>query len=213
MPSRCWPPRGTCHERPAVPVTRNRKRGTGRRPPRFPAMARRYANTLLALSGAILFATVIGVQLGQSAIGEIKPIHFGGAAEPPRAIDPATLRRPAGDSFAAAYGWEQGYAARAHACEGNCDAHEARRAAAIAIEPIAAEPAAGPYWRDATSTDEPKPWAPGETGGRRLSVERYMHYPVETASVESAPVETALVEAEAEAAGPKVLVFDESRAD
>ena len=166
-------------------------------------MVRRRSNGLLALSGAILFAALLGVQLGHSAIAEIKPIHFQGAAAPPRSIDPATLPTPAGASFASAYGWDRGYAARAHECAGNCDAHEARQAAAIAIEPIAAP--AEPSWRDATATDEPKPWEPGETGHRPLSVERYLHYPVETASVESAPVEAE----PAEPVEAKVLVYDE----
>lgn len=168
--------------RPAV--AGRRADGTSRRPPRFPAMPRRRYNALLASSAALLAAALIGVQLGHSAIAEINPIHFQGAAEPPLAIDPGALRPPAPDGFASAYGWDQGYAARAYECAGNCDAREIRQAAAVAMEPIGGQGAGAPAWRDATPVAEPKPWPPGETATAALSVERYLHYPVEQVSAE-----------------------------
>ena len=45
--------------------------------------------------------------------------------------------------------------------------------------PVATRDAAAPYWRDVTPTTELRPWPPGEVPHRGLSVERYMHYPVE----------------------------------
>jgi len=151
-------------------------------------MLRSRSNALLASSVALLAAALIGVQLGHSAIAEINPIHFQGAAEPPAGIDPGALRPPAPDSFALAYGWEQGYAARAYECAGNCDEREIRQAAAIAMEPIRGQGAGAPAWRDATPVVEPKPWAPGEIATAALSVERYLHYPVEQASADE-PIE------------------------
>lgn len=149
---------------------------------RFAAMLRRRSNLGLSLSVAVLAAAVLGVLLGHGAIAEINPIHFQGAPMPPQGIDPATIRPPRGDGYAQAYGWQQGYAARDFDCRGNCDALEARRAAAEAIAIAIAAPAdSGPYWRDATPAPEPAPWPPGETGSRALSVERYTHYPVEDA--------------------------------
>ena len=151
-------------------------------------MLRHRSNALLASSVALLAAALIGVQLGHGAIAEINPIHFQGAAEPPQGIDPGAVRPPVPDSFALAYGWDQGYAARAYECAGNCGAREIRQAAVIAMEPIGGQVAGAPVWRDATPVTEPKPWAPGETATAALSVERYLHYPVEQASAEE-PIE------------------------
>gem|GEM_PF-2145163 len=153
------------------------RRAGGARPWRGPRLS-----FVLALSAALLFAAILGVQLGQSAISEINPIHFRGVEARPRGIDPAAAR-PAPDALASAYGWGEGNAARAAECAGDCDARRARAAMASALdEAVRPRPASGPYWRDATPATEPKPWPPGETGEtgeRPLSVERYMHYPVE----------------------------------
>ena len=66
---------------------------------------------------------------------------------PPRAIDPdASAGRPA--AYAQAYDWEQGRAARAVDCGGNCDARQIRQAAAMAIDVVRPRRAA-PWWRDA----------------------------------------------------------------
>jgi len=126
---------------------------------------------LLGLSIALLAAAVLGVQLGESAIGEINPIHFQGAVSSPKGIDP-NAARPIPNAFAQAYGWDRGQAARAADCGGDCDAHQSRAAFATVL----ADPPPEPYWRDVTPAAAPSPPQPRE---RPLSVERYMHYPVE----------------------------------
>jgi hypothetical protein len=137
------------------------------------------SNALLGLSVAFLVAAVVGVQLGQSAISEINPIHFRGELARPVGIDPNAVQ-PASDAYAGAYGWDQGYAARAADCGGDCDARRARDAVAFAfVEPVPPRTISAPYWRDVTPTAEPRAWAPGEVPNGGLSVERYMHYPIE----------------------------------
>ena len=155
--------------------------GTGRARPRFSAMLR-HSNLILASSLAFLAAAILGVQLGHSAISEINPIHFRGAAAPPRGIEPAAVRPP--DAFASAYGWEQGNAARALDCGGDCTARRARQAVIVGLEVSAPRPASAPYWRDSTPTTEPRPWPPGETGEGTPGVKRYMHYPIEEEAAE-----------------------------
>lgn len=175
-------------------------------------MLRRSSNALLGLSVASLVAAVIGVQLGHSAIAEINPIHFQGVAPAPRAIDPNAAAVPQ-DSFAQAYGWDEGQVARAYACGGDCGAREARQAVAMAVQPASARPARLPWWRDSTPADEPRPWPPGATGGRPLSVERYMHYPIERASMEADEGEDQEQAEAAEPAEAKVLVYDQGAAE
>ena len=161
--------------------------GTGRRDPRFPAMLRRRSNLILALLAALPVAAILGVQLGQSAIAEINPVHFRGAAARARGID-ADAARPVPDAYALAYGWNEGYDARAMDCGGDCAARRTREAMVFGLDkPAPAAPAREPYWRDATPTSEPAAWAPGETGGRPPGVERYMHYPVEDEAEAKAP--------------------------
>ena len=165
---------------------RARTEGTGRGAPRFSFMVRRRLNTILGFSAAVLVAGAVGVQLGESAIAEINPIHFQGAASPPRGIDPVSVA-PAEDSFAAAYDWEAGHAALRAACGGDCNARLSRHATAYAYDaPAVVQPAAAPYWRDITPAAEPAPWPAGETGAPRPEVERYMDYPVEQAPAEAA---------------------------
>ena len=145
--------------------------------------------SILALSSALLMAAILGVQLGRSAISEIDPIHFRGAAARPRAIDPGAAR-PAPDAYASAFGWEAGEAMRAQDCGGDCDARRAREAMVSALDSaVRPRPAGEPWWRDTTPTSEPKPWPAGDTGERPLSVERYMHYPVEEAAAAETPAD------------------------
>jgi hypothetical protein len=154
---------------------------------RFPVMLRRRASLILGVSIAFLVASLLGVALGRSAIAEINPVHFRGAAERPHAIDPnAGARVP--DAYASAYGFGDGHAARAADCGGDCNAREARDAGVVST-PVRPRPASGPYWRDATAVTEPRPWPAGEVGPQALSVERYMHYPVETSTETAAEVE------------------------
>jgi hypothetical protein len=146
-------------------------------------MLRNPSPLALAFPAGLLIAAMLGVQLGQSAIAEINPIHFQGASSPPQGIDPAAAV-PTEPSFAQAYGWEDGQAARARSCGRDCDARQARDAMADAT--VRARPASQPLWRDATPVTEPKPWPAGATGERALSVQHYLHYPIEEEQMEEA---------------------------
>src|SRR5437763_15974560 len=88
---------------------RRRRPGTGRAPGRFRRML---SNRVLWPSMiGIALAVGIGVQMGESAIGAINPIHFQGAAPPVQAIDP-NAAPPTESAFLQPYGWDQGNAAR-----------------------------------------------------------------------------------------------------
>ena len=173
-------------------------------------MVRTRSRALIALSAGFLVAAIVGVQLGQSAISEINPIHFQGPAERPIGIDPQAIQ-PAPDPYAGSYGWDQGQAARAVACAGDCDARQSRDAAILAFaEPVTTRGLSAPYWRDVTPTTELAPWRPGALPNRGLSVERYMHYPVtEEESAEAAAPPAPTPVAAAPAAGAPLPDTDE----
>ena len=63
-------------------------RGTARQGLRFWTMVRTRPSSLALTSAGLVAAAIIGVQLGQSAISEIDPIHFQGPLERPHAITP-----------------------------------------------------------------------------------------------------------------------------
>jgi hypothetical protein len=179
----------------SVPVRPSGTRG-GR--PRFPAMRSR--SIALAATGAgLLAAAIIGIQLGESAVSEINPVHFQGPVERPVGIDPAAARTVVEDPYARAYGWAESFPPGAASCGGDCQARQARAAAAAAFAgPVETRDAAAPYWRDVTPTTELRPWPPGQVANRGLSVERYMHYPVneEQAAQAAAPEPAAPAPAE-----------------
>lgn len=159
--------------------------GTRRGRPRFSGMLRTRSSALIASGAGLMVAAIIGIQLGQSAVSEIDPVHFQGAAERPVGIDPAAAaRRAAPDPYSQAWG-DSG--APGPICGGDCEAGQAR-AAAVFDGPVATRELA-PYWRDVTPTTELRPWRPGQVPNRGLSVERYMHYPVneEQAAEAAAP--------------------------
>ena len=110
----------------------------------------------------MLVAAVLGVQLGQSAIAEINPIHFQGAASA-AARDRSRCRRPPPDAFAAAYGWDEGQAARAADCGGDCDARQARHAIA-SLDAAASYSGRRALLARRHADAEPAPWRAGETG-------------------------------------------------
>jgi hypothetical protein len=150
-----------------------------RRPhPRRSERARARSIALAAAAAGLLAAAIIGIQLGQSAISEIDPVHFQGPAQRPVGIEAATAR-PAGDApFSQPYVWSQSAAPGAE-CVGDCEARQARAAAAAALaEAVETRDRSAPYWRDVTPTTELPPWRPGALPNGGLSVERYMHYPV-----------------------------------
>ena len=145
---------------------------------------------------------VVGVQLGESAIAEIDPIHFQGAAVHPRdrgaAIDPATRSRRA----------QAGYRPGLWLGRGPCRA--ARRMRGMrALSGDAAyagrKPPPAPARRRCLARRQPpppslKPWPPGEVSARGdPAVERYIDYPIE----EKPAVEAA--EAESPAAPDKAV--------
>lgn len=134
---------------------------------------------LAAGAAALAGAGIVGVQLGQSAISEVNPIHFQGPLERPKAITPPPEPAPY-DPYAQTYNWTMGAGeTEAMACELDCDGSQAREAMRLALAGQDGAPApALPAWRDATPQTELRPWPPGTVPGRGLSVERYLHYPV-----------------------------------
>lgn len=169
--------------------------GTSRPRRRYFAMFRARPSGLALSSIGLLGAAVIGVQLGESAISEINPIHFQGPLERPRAITPPPEPAPF-DPYGRNYVWSRPPDPTLAQCVGDCDPALASRAARLDLEGSAGRDSALPYWRDATPATELRPWAPGEMPNAGRSLERYMRYPVnreqaEAAVAEEAPVRTA----------------------
>jgi len=152
--------------------------GTRRGRPRFAPMMRTRSNALIASGAGLLIAAILGTQLGQSAISQIDPVHFQGPEARPVGIDPVAAGPAADDPFSRPYVWSQERGPGAAGCIGDCEARQARAAAAAFAEPMATRDPAAPYWRDVTPTTELRPWPPGELPNREPGVERYMHYPV-----------------------------------
>jgi hypothetical protein len=155
--------------------------GTGRRHRRFPVMLRTRPSNLALASLGLAAAAIIGVQMGQSAISEINPIHFQGPLERPRAITPPPEPAPF-DPYAQPYVWSMPPSRSLADCGPECDT--SRQAVDLALGEPAGRDAALPYWRDATPATELRPWAPGRLPDSGVRVERYMHYPVDSEQVE-----------------------------
>lgn len=160
-------------------------------------MIRRHPYALPALGAALLMAGVVGVQLGESAVAEINPIYFQGAAVHPRdrgaALDPQAVE-PAEAGYAQAYGWDAGNAARIADCDG-CDVLTPYEAFAY-VEPV--RRIAAEHWQEPEPAVALQPWPPGEVAARReRDIERYTGYPIEEKRVEapSAPDAPEAVEA------------------
>src|SRR4051812_47567382 len=118
--------------------------------------------------GGIALAVGLGVQLGDSAIRDIDPIHFQGPAARPAGIAPVADAPPP-SPYQQAYGWDQGNAARL-ADGGNID------------YPYAPTPAvhfvADPGWQAETPPLSLPPWPPGRVSAHP-DVERYTDFPIE----------------------------------
>jgi hypothetical protein len=143
--------------------------GTARRPGRF---RRVLSNRILWPSMiGIALAVGFGVQMGESAIGGINPIHFQGAAPPVRAIDPAASPPPATSTYAQAYGWEQGNAARQADSGSNQDFD-------YVPQPATVQRTADPAWQEPAAPVSLTPWPPGRVSAHP-DVERYTDYPIE----------------------------------
>jgi len=117
----------------------------------------------------IALAVGIGVQMGESAIGAINPIHFQGPAPPVQAVDPNQLPPPMQPSYAEAYGWAQGSAAL-------------QAAGATPYEDFDYVPQ--PVVQQAAAPLPPPPpirmtpWPPGQVSAHP-DVERYADFPIE----------------------------------
>jgi hypothetical protein len=142
-----------------------------------------------------IVAGAVGLQLGESAIGQIDPLYFQGRAEPPRDVtkDP---RPQSASAFAEASGWEEGYKARAAECPGCGLATPATASARPAPLYTYSDAAIAPRWQyadDAASGDEVRI----ERSLGSAQVQRYLHYPV---SADQAEARAALDSEPAEAA-------------
>jgi len=151
-----------------------RRRGTARRPSRF----RNMLNNRALWPGMIGIALSVGfgVQMGESTIGSINPIHFQGPAPPVQAIDPNAPPPPT-SPYAQAYGWEQGYAAR-QAEAGNIAATSAGYPDFDYLPEVRVHRAAEPVWQEGNAPTTLAPWPPGQVSSHP-EVERYTDYPVE----------------------------------
>jgi len=135
--------------------------------------------------GAVALAVGLGVQLGESTVHQINPIHFQGIPAHPRdrgaALDPRAIRPAAPSGYAQAYGWGEGNAARA-AASGQEDFD-------FAPPPIVrAATAVPPAWQDEAPVVL-QPWPPGRVSAHP-EVERYTDFPiVRKRAAETAPAE------------------------
>jgi hypothetical protein len=131
----------------------------------------------------IALAVGIGVQMGESAIGAINPIHFQGAAAPVQGIDPNSLPPPPQSTYAQAYGWEQGYAARqAESGVGDFDYVPQASVQRASVQ----RAAAAPVWMNQAPAATLAPWPPGRISSHP-EVERYMDYPIEEKRADPGP--------------------------
>ena len=139
-------------------------------------MFRARPNSLALTAIGLVAAAILGVQLGQSAISEINPVHFQGPLAP-EGITPPPEPAPY-DPYAQPYVWSMPPSASLVDCTGDCGAAQTHEAVRLAMDDSAGRDAALPYWRDATPTTELQPWAPGAVPGRDRNILPYMHYPV-----------------------------------
>lgn len=138
-------------------------------------MARARPNSLALTAIGLVAAAVLGVQLGQSAIADINPVHFQGPLAP-QGITPPPEPAPY-DPYAHPYVWSMAPAVSLVDCAGDCGARS-REAVRLALDESAGRDPALPYWRDATPATELQPWAPGAVPGHDRNIVPYMHYPV-----------------------------------
>ena len=157
----------------------------------------------LALTSAgVVVAAIIGVQLGQSAISSIHPVHFQGPLAP-EGITPPPEPAPY-DPYGQPYVWSMGQPAAAMACAPDCDGTQARRAMRLALDESAGRDSALPPWRDATPATQLQPWPPGAVSTGR-TFERYLHYPVDREQAEHPLPQPAAAEVPAPATPAEAL--------
>jgi hypothetical protein len=148
-------------------ATAMRRRGTTRPPGRFRRMINQ--GSLWPILGVLALGVGAGVQLGESAVGDIDPVHFQGAAPPPRAVAAPAPVPPS--PYVQATSWEQGQAART-ADSGYEDFDFAPPA--LAPRQVAA---IEPEWREPPPPASLVPWPPGRTAAHP-EVERYTDFPI-----------------------------------
>ena len=124
MPRKCSRPLGNCPEQNPFDAA------VERLPCLFVFALMAHPLTLPAVGASLFLALLGGMQLGQSTVRMINPVHFQGPAIHPRdrgaAIDEQQVRSTA-PSFASLYGWDRGRSARIEDC-GDCEALTARDA-------------------------------------------------------------------------------------
>lgn len=136
-------------------------------------------SVLPVMTVLVVVAGAAGLQLGETTIAAIDPLHFQGAATPARDVSRGPLE-PRRNDFAAASGWEQGYAGRTADCGANCPQSYADQALGIdAGAPLIpySDPTIEPRWEQASAAadDDPRLIERSAESGR---VQRYLHYPV-----------------------------------
>ncbi|HEX8216818.1 MAG TPA: hypothetical protein VF577_05070 [Allosphingosinicella sp.] len=152
--------------------------------------------TFSTLGGAVLVAAAGGIVLGESAVDEINPLYYRGAAVHPRdrgaAVEEPALA-PTRGRFADHYGWEEGHAARSIDCNG-CDALGARDAYAggahfAVIETgWRREPQTVAYYAESEPASEPEAEA---LVAEPSDIERFASFQVEEKPAAAEPVEAA----------------------
>jgi len=117
----------------------------------------------------IALAVGIGVQMGESAVSAINPLHFRGAAARPQGIDP-NVAPPAQSAYAQAYGWDQGNAARV--------TDSGFQDFSYIPQPVSVQRVADPVWHEENGPPSLAPWPAGQVSAHP-EVERYIDYPIE----------------------------------
>lgn len=162
----------------------------------LPARPSRLALTSVGL----VAAAILGVQLGQSAISSINPVHFQGPLTP-QGITPPPEPAPY-DPYAQSYVWSMNPGPSLVDCVSDCDGSaRTRQLVQLALAESAGRDPSLPVWRDATPSTELQPWPPGAVPGGR-TFERYMHYPVDRAQAEQLVAEPAAAPEPTPAAAP-----------
>lgn len=146
-------------------------------------------STLPVLAVLTLIAVAGGFKLGETAIAQIDPLYFEGAAPPARDV----TQRPRNgqpNAYAAASGWEEGYAARSVDCGADCPPSLIDRSIMPADTPAVrySDQTIEPRWEEASSPTPDDLLLP-EQPAAESRVGRYMHYPV---SAEQAEIRAAL---------------------
>lgn len=154
--------------------------------------------TASALAAMVIGAAALGIHLGESAIDQINPLYYQGAAVHPRdrgaAVD-ETLARPQAPRFAELYGWAEGQDARSAGC-GDCAVRVAHSAYQAGTHFAVIETGWRPEARQAAyRVPEPEPPAPPEDAAEPEAepfvIERYAAFPIEEKPEAAEPVAAA----------------------